>query len=200
MRYNGGMSVNSAYEAFVMAMERVEQRLKRVTQALDAAGIPYAVVGGNAVAAWIARIDPAATRTTKDVDLLVRRDDLDRITGTLTALGYRREDLRGLVLFIDPDEPSRRAGVHLVWAGEKVRPSYAHPTPDVAEAVREQGSFAILDLAALVRMKLTSLRDIDRVHIADLLSVGLIDDRIRSALPADLQTRLAAIERTLEEG
>ena len=122
MRYNGGMSANSAYEAFVMAMERVEQRLKRVTQALDAAGIPYAVVGGNAVAAWIARIDPAATRTTKDVDLLVRRDDLDRITGTLTALGFRREDLRGLVLFIDPDEPA--VAPAFIWSGRARRSAH----------------------------------------------------------------------------
>ncbi len=65
-----------AYASFVMAMERVEQRLRRVTRALDDAGVPYAVVGGNAVAAWVARVDPASTRTTKDVDLLVRRADL----------------------------------------------------------------------------------------------------------------------------
>ena len=34
-----------------MAVDRVEKRLKRVTAALDAAAIRYAVVGGNAVAA-----------------------------------------------------------------------------------------------------------------------------------------------------
>jgi hypothetical protein len=181
-----------------MAMERVERRLKEVTAALDDAGIPYAVVGGNAVAAWVATIDPAATRTTKDVDILVRRADLGEITRALTKLGYRREDLRDLVIFVDPHEPSRRSGIHLVWAGEKVRPSYALPTPDVAEAVREAGAFAVLDLPALVRMKLTSLRDIDRVHIADLLSVGLIDDRVRAALPRDLRQRLTQIEQGLE--
>lgn len=192
------MSISTAYKAFVMAMERVERRLKEVTAVLDQAGIRYAVVGGNAVAAWVATVDPAATRTTKDVDILVRRVDLGPITQTLTKLGYCREDLRDLVIFIDPGEPSRRSGVHLVWAGEKVRPSYLHPTPDVDEAVREAGAFAVLDLPALVRMKLTSLRDIDRVHIADLLSVGLIDDRVRDALPKNLQERLAAIERGLD--
>ncbi len=31
----------------LMAIERVQQRLRRVTAALDAAGVPYAVVGGN---------------------------------------------------------------------------------------------------------------------------------------------------------
>ena len=63
---------STSYRDFVMAMQRVEQRLKCVTRGLDAARIPYAVVGGNAVAAWVARIDPAATRTTKYVDLLAR--------------------------------------------------------------------------------------------------------------------------------
>lgn len=101
------------YHAHVMAVDRVEQRLRTVTGALDAAGVRYAVIGGNAVAAWVGRVDPSATRATKDVDLLVNRDDLARITDVLTAAGFQRDDLRDLVMFIDPDEPSRRAGVHL---------------------------------------------------------------------------------------
>jgi hypothetical protein len=192
------MTPGTAYSEFVMAMERVERRLRLVTEALDAARIPYAVVGGNAVAAWIAQVDPAATRTTKDVDILVRRCDLEGVTKALTAAGLRREDLRSLVLFVDPAEPSRRCGVHLVWAGEKVRPSYGHPAPDVTEARRPGSSFAVLDLPALVRMKLTSFRDIDRVHVADLLDAGLITDGIRAALPPDLQARLDDVASALD--
>jgi len=180
-----------------MAMEQVERRLRKVTAALDAAGIRYAVIGGNAVALWVAKADPAATRTTKDVDLLVQRDDLDRIVEVMKSLGF--EDLRRLALFIDPDEPSRRSGVHLVWAGQKVRPSYAHPTPSLTEAVRDAEGFWVLDLPALLRMKLTSLRDVDKVHVADLLRVGMIDTAVRESLPPDLRERLASVERTLEE-
>jgi hypothetical protein len=186
-----------SFRAYAMAVERVERRLRRVAAALDTAGIPYAVVGGNAVAAWVARADPSATRTTKDVDLLVRRADLARVTATLAALGFERQDLRSLVLFIDPEEPSRRSGVHLVWADERVLPSYPLPAPSVDEAERDPEGFRVLSLAALVRMKLTSYRDIDRVHVADLLSVRLIDDRVRAALPADLQERLRAIEKQM---
>ncbi|MBK9126993.1 MAG: nucleotidyltransferase family protein [Phycisphaerales bacterium] len=69
-------------------MQRIEDRLLRVTAALEAAGVPYAVVGGSAVAAWVASIVPAATRTTKDIDLLVRRADLDRITAELGRPGF----------------------------------------------------------------------------------------------------------------
>lgn len=182
----------------IMAVERVQQRLRKVTAALDAAGIRYAVVGGNAVAAWVGRVDQGATRATKDVDLLVRRSDVPAITAAITALGFAREDLRDLVLFIDPDEPSKKSGVHLVWAGEKIRPSYAVLSPTVDEAVRDPEGFWVLGLAALVRMKLTSFRDIDRVHIADMLSVGLIDERVRASLPAELLARLDDLIRTAE--
>ena len=178
---------------FVMAMQRVEERLRRVCAALDKAQIPYAVCGGNAVAAWVATVDPGATRTTKYVVLLVNRSDLDRITEAFTQLGFVREDLRSITLFIDPSDPNRKTGVHLVWAGERVRPSYRHSAPTPADAVRIEERFTVLSIAALLRMKLTSLRDIDRVHIRDLLGAGLIDDQIREQLPVDLRERLDQI-------
>jgi hypothetical protein len=191
--------MSGSFSSHVMAVDRVEHRLRKVCSALDAAGVPYAVVGGNAVAAWVGRVDQAATRATKVVDVLVRRGDLGRVAGVFEGLGFRREDLRGLVLFLDPEEPSRRSGVHLVWAGERVRPSYAEPAPDVAEAVRDPEGFLVLDLPALVRMKLTSFRDIDRVHVADMLGVGLIDERVRRALSPELTGRLAQVEAGLED-
>lgn len=182
-----------------MAENRVARRLHTVTKALDTAGIPYAVIGGNAVAAWVGRANPSAVRATKDVDLLVERADLDRISSVMDRLGFERNDLRRLVLFLDPEEPDRRSGVHLVWADERVRPSYLHPAPSVSEAVRDPEGFCILDLASLVRMKLTSFRDIDRVHIADLIDVGLIDKPMRDSLPTDLLPRLLQIEASMEE-
>lgn len=182
-----------------MAVNRVEQRLRKVTAALDAAGIPYAVIGGNAVACWVGRVDPGATRATKDVDLLVNRGDTERITGVMKSLGFTREDLRRLILFIDPEEPSKRSGVHLVWAGEKVRASYECPAPTLDEAVRDPEGFLVLDLPALVRMKLTSFRAIDQAHVADLGTVGLITDEIRAGLSSALVTRLDRVRAAQEE-
>jgi hypothetical protein len=56
----------------VRAVEKVRERLRRATAALEGAGIPYAVVGGNAVASWVARVDEAAVRNTQDVDILLK--------------------------------------------------------------------------------------------------------------------------------
>jgi hypothetical protein len=48
--------------------------------------------------------------------------------------------------------------------------------------------FLALNLEALVRMKLTSFRRKDQVHVLDLIGVGLID----SSWPARFQPELAA--------
>src|SRR5260370_7810742 len=64
------------WERALMAAEKVKERLRRATKALDDASVPYAVAGGNAVAEWVGRIDEDAVRNTKDVDLLFRRADL----------------------------------------------------------------------------------------------------------------------------
>ena len=47
-------------ERMVLAVELVKERLKRAVAALESAGIRYAVIGGNAVAAWVSQVDPAA--------------------------------------------------------------------------------------------------------------------------------------------
>jgi hypothetical protein len=179
----------------IMAIDRVQQRLRKVAAALESAGIRYAVVGGNAVAAWVSRVDPGATRATKDVDLLVRRADVPEITRAITALGFTREDLRDITLFVDPDEPSKKSGVHLVWAGEKLRPSYAERSPTVDESERDPEGFWVVSIAALVRMKLTSFRPVDQVHLIDMIDVGLLDAPLRLSLPPALRERLEELER-----
>lgn len=205
MKLDGGIDIIRdmadvlSYRAYVMAVDRVERRLQRVTAALDAEGIRYAVIGGNAVAIWVARYDPHATRTTKDVDLLVDRADLNRIKGVMGSLGFQCEDLRRLVLFVDPEEPSRLSGVHLVWAGEKVKPSYSHPAPSLNEVVRDAEGRLVLNLSALIRMKLTSLRNADKTHVEDLLRVGAVSSVVRDSLPFDLLSRLEEIERSIED-
>ncbi len=100
--------------------------------------------------------------------------------------------VRGSDLFLDGPDARARDAVHLVFSGEQVRPEYPLPAPDVAEAERS-GQMYVLGLPALVRMKLTSFRDKDRMHLRDLIEVGLVDDTWPAALPEPLGTRLQAL-------
>src|SRR5262245_59119239 len=75
---NTHVASEQAWERMVTAVEKVRERLRRAATALESAGIPYAVVGGNAVAVWVGEVDEAAVRNTQDVDILLRRADLDR--------------------------------------------------------------------------------------------------------------------------
>ena len=63
------------------------------------------------------------------------------------------------------------------------------PAPDVEES-EKAASFRLLSLESLVRMKLTSYRDKDRVHLRDLLDVGLIDSTWAARFPPELAVRL----------
>lgn len=119
-------------------------------------------------------VDRAAVRNTQDVDILVRRFDFDAVKVALEAVGFEYHNIIGVDCFIDGHNGSPRDGVHLVFAGEKVRPTYPAPSADVTESVSAD-DYAVLSLEALVRMKLSSFRRKDQVHLLDLLDVGLID-------------------------
>src|SRR5215217_6741070 len=99
------------------AVAKVRDRLLRATAALNAAGVPYAVVGGNAVASWVATVDAGAVRNTRDIDLLVRRADLPAITAALEAAGFVGGTLLDVVMFRDGDQGLPSEAVHLLFAG-----------------------------------------------------------------------------------
>src|SRR4051812_21819552 len=81
------------------ATEEVERRMLRVTALLDAAKVPYAVIGGNAVAAWVATIDKGATRPTKDVDILLRRADIPLARQALEPAGFVYQETMDIPMF-----------------------------------------------------------------------------------------------------
>ena len=179
------------------AVAAVEDRLLRATAALNAAGIPYAVVGGNAVGVWVATVDKAAVRNTQDVDILIRRADLPAVTAAMESAGFTYRHVNKLDIFLDGPNAKIRDSVHIVFAGEKVRDHENFSNPDVAESV-EAKQYKIVALEALVRIKLTAYRDKDRTHLRDLLEVGLIDAAWMAKLPAELGQRLQALIDTPE--
>src|SRR5438067_13599892 len=109
-------------ERMVSAVEKVRQRLLKAAAALRERGVPYAVIGGNAVAAWVSSVDESAVRNTQDVDILIRREDLDRVKAVLGAVGFVYRRSAGLDIFLDGPKAKAREAVHIVFANEKVRP------------------------------------------------------------------------------
>ena len=178
-----------SWERMSNAIERVRQRLLRAARALEQAKTPYAVAGGNAVAAWVSRVDEAAVRNTQDVDIVLRRADLPAARKALEQAGFVYRHAAGIDMFLDGPDAKARDAVHIVFAGEKVRAHYLEAAPDVLES-ENTGTFCLLSLDALVRMKLTSFRDKDRVHLRDLIEVGLVDETCLERVPAALRMRL----------
>jgi hypothetical protein len=185
------------------AVDHVRRRLLQASAVLREAGVPYAVIGGNAVAAWVARVDEAAVRNTRDVDLLLRREDLPAAIAAFAKAGFTHRRVASLGRPGSMDVFLERAGdrvadaVHVLFAGEKARPDQPEPNADPDES-EDTGDYRVISLEALVRMKLSAFLDKDRVHLRDLASVGLIDATWPSRFSPDLRTRLEHILETPE--
>jgi hypothetical protein len=171
------------------AVERVTQRLRKTVRVLEEAQIPYAVVGGNAVRVWVAQVDEAAVRTTKDVDILIRPEDLSRMIQAMNGAGFFYRQTAGVDMFVEQEDASPRDAVHVVFSGEMVREDDFEPNPDV-EPARKTEEFRTLELESLVRMKLSAFRLKDRVHLVDMIEIGLIDQTWLDKFPDPLRLRL----------
>ncbi|MBI2804061.1 MAG: hypothetical protein HYX68_03655 [Planctomycetes bacterium] len=177
------------WERTARAVEKVKDRLKRAVSALRDANVPYAVVGGNAVAEWVGRADEAAVRNTRDVDILLRRADFEPAKAALVAAGFIHCKIMEVDMFLDGEAGRAKDGVHVVFAGERLDPNNITPAPDVAES-EPAVEFQVIALPALVRMKLNAFRLKDRVHLVDMIDVGLVDQTWPANLPPELGKRL----------
>lgn len=174
------------------AVEKVRERLERACRALEESQVPYAVIGGHAVAAWVATIDDGAVRNTRGVDLLLREEDLSRAADALLHVGFYRDAVMEITVFLDGPDGKPSQGIHVLLAGRKVRESYATPAPDTDDIMLINGK-RIVNLSELVGMKLNSYRDKDRTHLRDLIGVGLISKSWPGRFPPPLAERLQAL-------
>jgi hypothetical protein len=180
---------DALWQRMERAVQKVQERLVRTATTLDQAGVPYAIIGGNAVRAWVAQADEAAVRTTRDVDILLRRSDWSAAVAAMEHAGFVYRHVKGVDMFLDGPGAKARDAVHVLFAGEKVKPDDPMPTPDVSEAEDIQ-QHRILRLDALVRMKLTAFRDKDRMHLRDMIDVELVDESWYGRLLPELAARL----------
>lgn len=170
------------------AVEKVNERLRKTVRILEEAKVPYAVIGGHAVRAWVAQVDEAALRTTRDVDILVRPSDFPALSAAMVAAGFHHRNSSGLDMFLEHAEASARDAVHVILVG-KVEKIGDEPNPDIEPWVRAN-DFRAIALETLVRMKLNAFRDKDRVHLRDMISLGLIDSSWLARYPEPFQKRL----------
>ncbi len=185
IKYTG----DALWERIERAVEKVKDRLRRVTRALNSANIPYAVIGGNAVQYWVSQVDESVVRNTRDVDIILNEPDLERAIPALEAEGFIYRRSAGVSMFLDGPNAKARDAVHVVFAGKKVREEYPEPVPaiDQYELIQDART---LPFDRLVTMKLTSYRRKDQVHLLDMISIGLIDESWLERLSPELRLRL----------
>lgn len=177
------------WERMERAVEKVNERLRKTVSILESAKIPYAIVGGHAVRAWVAQVDEGALRTTKDVDVLLRREDLLSMIETMTRNGFFYRNTAGVDIFTDTPDGPARDGIHVVPAREMVKPWELIPNPDLEPSTRAD-DFRTVPFETLICMKLNSYRRKDQVHLLDMIEVGLIDKTWLERLAGPLGERL----------
>lgn len=184
--------VNSFFE------KRVEQLFDlagRVEKAFSSAGLEYRVAGGLAAYLYVEEAEPDAGRLTKDIDIVVRREDLERIAQAVEPFGLQYRHLPGVDMLVQAGAPSARRAVHMIFAGEKVRQEYPERVPELGPS-RTIRDIRLVPLADLIRMKLTSFRLKDQMHIQDLDEAGLIGQEMEGGLSEVLLDRLAQVRAT----
>jgi hypothetical protein len=173
-------------------VEQLFDRVKQLHEVLTAAGIPYRIVGGMAVFFHVSERDPIQGRFTSDVDAAIDRRHLPAVIEAAKTAGWVYRHTAGVDMLVDAAQPKARSAIHLVFLHEKVRPDYAESVPASSPETTKEG-YVLAPVEDLVRMKLTSFRLKDQVHIQDLDGVGLITPEIESQLSDLLRQRLAQV-------
>ena len=181
--------VNSFFEKRV---EQLFELAERVEKAFSSAGLEYRVVGGLAAYLYVEEAEPDAGRLTKDIDIVVRREDLRKIAEAVEPFGFEYRHVAGVDMLVEAGAPSARRAVHMIFSGEKVRPEYLEATPEMG-AWRTIREVRLVPPADLVRMKLTSFRLKDQAHLKDLDEAGLITREIEAGLSPALLERLLQV-------
>jgi len=147
----GGEAMLREASAYFAGAGRLHGSLRRLAERLDAAGIPYAVLGGLALA------EHGYPRLTEDIDLLLTAEGLERFRQTLIGRGYRPAFAGATKTFRDVESGVR---IEIVTAGEYpgdgLPKSVAFPDPAAPGVASEAEGIRVVTLETLVELKLAS--------------------------------------------
>ena len=172
--------------------------LQKLSVPLEQAGVPHELVGGLAVFLHVENADSTHSSLTRDIDVMIRREDLPRVVAIAEKHGFRFRHSAGLDMLLYGETNSARNAVHLLFSGEKVKAAQleAHPGIRPVRAGLHGQDFLVIPVLDLVRMKLSSNRDKDRVHVRGMDAAGLITKAVEHGLSEDLRSRLRHIRET----
>jgi aminoglycoside-2''-adenylyltransferase len=168
----------------------IDVALAAVREVFARLELDYVLVGGLAV------IHHGYVRATRDIDLLVERDDLGRVERLLGSGGFERTSQGHLC------HSASGVDVDLLFAGDPIPPRERARFPSPAAVGRSTREGDVVDLPWLVALKLHAGRHRD---LADV--VGLIQEldegdylRLEAAVNVDLRPRLLELRTdALEE-
>ena len=188
-----GLVVNTLFEERLFGLVGV---LHRISDALSAAKIPHELIGGLAVLIHVEEANPEYSTLTRDVDLMVRRGDLQQVMQAAATAGFQFRHAAGGDMLLAGNDVKN--AIHLIFSEEKVRPNYlaAAPAIEPEDKVIHGKAVKIIPVRDLLRMKLTSFRDEDRVHVRSLDAAGLITNEVESGLTEELAGRLRIVRET----
>jgi hypothetical protein len=167
-------------------------------QEFEQAGVPHELVGGLAVFLHVENADSTHSSLTRDIDIMILRDDLPRVVAIAENHGFRFRHSAGIDMLLFGETNSARNAVHLLYAGEKVKAAQleSHPRINPVRAGLHGMDFWVIPVLDLVRMKLSSYRDKDRVHVRGMDAAGLITRDVENGLSNELLARLGNIRET----
>lgn len=138
--------------------------LVAVVRALESADVDYALVGGLAVGIW------GAPRATKDIDLLIKPEDLTRAKESVRQIGYRLEALP--MQFSDGMQMQR---VSKVGAGQLMTVDFILVNANLEPAWQSRArrdtdvvAISVISRDALIAMKLAAGRPQDQADVVKL--------------------------------
>jgi len=190
-------SVNLIFES---GMHSLVNDLENIVKALQHAGVHFEVVSGVAVNAHIMALHRSRSFVTRDIDLLVRRSDLQRIAEAAESLGYHAKKMMGGYTLIRPEQDLAEA-IHLIFVDEKSKSTQLSPHPALHPEDKHLFGITIpvAPLKDLLQMKLNSLRPKDLIHIETLDEAGLVTPAIERGLSPALQERLREARKQIAE-
>ena len=169
--------------------------IEAITKALEGAGVAFEVIGGVAVNAHISLGTTPLSRSrsfvTRDIDILLHREDLERAARAAEPLGYQGKKMMGGYTLIKKGQELGEA-IHLIFVGEKSKSTQPVPHPALDPEMRTLFGVAIpvAPLQDLLHMKLNSFRRKDITHIEIMDETGLITAELEQTLSPLLRERL----------